>query len=46
MYGTKVVGVIPTVKGSYYAISPERKLKHPLVLQIIEAARDSMFNDQ
>lgn len=46
MYGTKVVGVIPTVKESYYAISPERKLKHPLVLQIIEAARDSLFTDQ
>lgn len=39
MYGVKRIGNAATVMESYYAISPERKLKHPIVLQLIESAR-------
>ncbi|MFK7864647.1 MAG: transcriptional activator NhaR [Pseudohongiellaceae bacterium] len=40
MYRVKRVGNAKTVMESYYAISPERKLKHPIVLQLIESARE------
>lgn len=39
MYGVKRIGNAASVMESYYAISPERKLKHPIVLQLIESAR-------
>jgi LysR family transcriptional activator of nhaA len=39
MYRAKCIGQIDEVHESYFAISPERKLKHPAVLQITEAAR-------
>ncbi len=44
MYGAKAIGDIPEVIENYYAISPERRLKHPVVLNIIENARDNLFN--
>jgi len=31
------------VEEKYYAISPERKLKHPAVLKIIENTRSSLL---
>lgn len=40
MYGVKSIGNAASVMESYYAISPERKLKHPIVLQLIESARE------
>ncbi len=42
-YGVKVVGRIPTVKEQYYAISVERRLRHPAVVTIAEAARRELF---
>ncbi len=39
MYHSKVLGTVPGISESYYAISPERKLKHPAVLAITESAR-------
>ncbi len=39
MYRCKRIGGEVTVDEKYYAISPERKLKHPAVLNIIEHAR-------
>lgn len=44
MYDARMVGTLPTVKESYYSISPERKLKHPVVLKIIESARQRLFD--
>ncbi|MCY4263489.1 MAG: LysR substrate-binding domain-containing protein, partial [Gammaproteobacteria bacterium] len=44
MYGAKVIGMVPEVIENYYAISPERRLKHPVVLNIIETIRDSLFS--
>ena len=41
-----VVGRIQEVQERFYAISVERKLKHPAVLAISEAARDQLFPTQ
>jgi LysR family transcriptional activator of nhaA len=43
LYDVKVVGVTSAVRERYYAISAERRLKHPGVLAITTAARDSLF---
>ena len=42
-YQTGVIGRVNTVTESYYAISVERKLKHPAVAAICEAARGHLF---
>ena len=42
-YHTKQIGSLGSVKENYFAISPERKLKHPAVLHIIESARNHLF---
>ena len=42
MYHSRRVGPIDGVSETFYAISPERKLKHPAVLRITESARDSL----
>lgn len=43
LYKAAVVGRLDTVTERFYAISVERKLKHPAVLRISEAARDQVF---
>ena len=42
-YKVRVVGRTDAVRERYYAISVERRLKHPAVLAICEAARDKVF---
>jgi LysR family transcriptional activator of nhaA len=44
MYNSSVIGTIENLKETYYAISPERKIKHPGVIQITEIARSQLFN--
>ncbi|MFT4863460.1 MAG: LysR family transcriptional activator of nhaA [Pseudohongiellaceae bacterium] len=44
MYGVSHIGSTQTVVENYYAISPERKLKHPIVLQLIESARQNLIS--
>ena len=44
MYHAKLIGTTDELKESYYAISPERKLRHPGVMCITETARESLFN--
>jgi LysR family transcriptional activator of nhaA len=39
-YGVRVVGRVPEVRERFYAISVERRLKHPAVRAISDAARD------
>jgi LysR family transcriptional activator of nhaA len=39
MYDARRIGTIDGVSESFYAISPERKLKHPAVVRITESAR-------
>ncbi len=42
-YSVKVVGRIPEVVERFYAISIEKRLKHPAVVKISQAARDGLF---
>lgn len=42
-YGVHPVGRIDAVRERFYAISVERKLKHPAVVAISEAARQELF---
>jgi len=43
-YGVRVVGRLESVRERYYAISVERKVKHPAVIAIATAARDKLFD--
>lgn len=43
MYGARVIGRTRELQERYYAISHERRLKHPAVLRIIEGARQRVF---
>jgi LysR family transcriptional activator of nhaA len=42
-YGVKLVGRLPEVKERFYALSAERRLKHPAVVAISAAARQKLF---
>ncbi len=42
-YGVGVVGRTGEVMERYYAVSLERKFKHPAVLAVLEAAREKLF---
>ena len=42
-YGVRVAGRTDVVRERYYAISAERRLKHPAVLAITSAAREQLF---
>lgn len=42
-YKVQVVGRVPSIQERYYAISAERRLKHPAVLAITNAARTDLF---
>lgn len=41
-----LVGVIPKAKEQFYAITVERKLRHPAVVAISDAAREELFRHQ
>jgi LysR family transcriptional activator of nhaA len=43
MYHSVELGAVDSISESYFAISPERKLKHPAILQITEVARAKLF---
>lgn len=43
-YRVQVVGRIAAIKESYYAISVERRIKHPAVLKISTAAKEGLFS--
>lgn len=43
MYHAKPIGAVEELRESYVAISPERRLKHPSVVDIIETARENLF---
>lgn len=42
-YGVQTVGRLEEVRERFYAISVERKLKHPAVVAISEAAQQKLF---
>jgi LysR family transcriptional activator of nhaA len=43
LYGVRPIGRTDAVRERYYAISAERRLKHPAVIAITSAARDGLF---
>ncbi|QDV36481.1 transcriptional activator NhaR [Tautonia plasticadhaerens] len=43
-YGVAVVGRVEQVREQFYAISIERRLKHPAVVAVFEAARRDLFS--
>lgn len=43
-YGVQVVGRLPEVRERFYAITAERRLVHPAVVAITEAARTRLFS--
>jgi len=43
-YGVELIGQTEAVLESFYAISVERKVKHPAILAITEGARRELFN--
>ena len=45
MYRARVVGEAEGVTEAFYAISPERKLRHPAVIQVTRTARAELFAD-
>lgn len=42
-YGVEVLGRVPEVRERFYAITLERRLKHPALLAISHAARSELF---
>ena len=42
-YGVQLVGRVPQVRERFYAISVEKRLKHPAVVAISDAARHALF---
>jgi LysR family transcriptional regulator, transcriptional activator of nhaA len=42
-YGVALLGRAPEVKERFYAVSVERRLKHPAVVAILDAARQELF---
>lgn len=42
-YGVRLVGRLPEVRERFYAISAERRLKHPAVVAISSAAKTELF---
>jgi LysR family transcriptional activator of nhaA len=42
-YGVCVIGRLKSVRERFYAISAERKLKHPAVVAISQVARQKLF---
>ncbi len=43
-FHVKAIGRIAEIKDSFYAISPERRFKHPAVVAIARAARRDLFS--
>ena len=43
-YGSRLIGRAEGVKETYYAISAERKLRHPAIVRVTESARSGLFS--
>ena len=44
-YGVEIIGRLDEVRESFYAIAVERKLKHPAIVALSEAARQTLFGN-
>lgn len=45
-YNVKVIGRTAEVREKFYAISPERSIKHPAVAAICDSAREQIFSSE
>jgi LysR family transcriptional activator of nhaA len=43
-YGVRALGELESVSETFYAISPERRIKHPATARIVQAAREHLFS--
>lgn len=43
-YGAEAVGRVRDIRETYVAITPERKLKHPWVIEVTQSARNRLFH--
>ncbi len=44
-YQVTAIGRVDEVKEQFYAISVERRIKHPVVVAVVDEARGSLFAD-
>ena len=44
-YSVKAIGRIPEIVEKFYAISVEKRIKHPAVLRISQSAREKLFGE-
>lgn len=44
MYSAREIGLVEGLREQYFAISPDRRLKNPAVVSIIERAREQLFD--
>ena len=44
-YGLEVIGRVPEIQERFYAITVERRISHPAVVALSEAARSELFTD-
>ena len=42
-YGVRALGEVESIRDRFYAISPERRIKHPAVARIVENAKAEIF---
>jgi LysR family transcriptional activator of nhaA len=42
-HGVSALGSVPDVKERFYAVSVERRLRHPAVVAVSDAARQELF---
>ena len=45
-YQVTAIGRVDEVKERFYAISVERRVTHPVVSAVVEAARQTLFADE
>lgn len=43
-YGVEVVGRVDTIRERFYAITVERRIKHPAIVALSDAARQTLFS--
>jgi LysR family transcriptional activator of nhaA len=43
-FGVHVVGRVDDIRQGFFAITVERRLRHPAVVAVVETARDALFS--
>lgn len=42
-YGVRALGELDDLRESFYVVSPERRLRHPAVVRLVESAQERLF---